>query len=293
MVGPGVPNNKLKQESNESRLDEHTSSSTDDQPVCGIIMPISAIGDYEAAHWARVKTVLERSIEQAGYRPRLVSESEAVSVIQAQIVQNIYEDDIVVCDVSAKNPNVMFELGLRLAFDKPTIVVKDDITDYSFDTSPIKHIPYRHDLRFDDVELFKREVAKAILGTVDAARKDKNFSPFLRHFGKYTPRKINTTEVDSSTYIIEKMNNIERQLFRYNEVVKNVMAYPVRVENSRPRSSRLTGYLAQRAELQNVMDAISVDDSLSDKDKNEMIASVRKLYEKSALDDTAVKSPSD
>jgi len=32
----------------------------------------------------------------------------------------------------------MFELGLRLAFDKPAIIVKDDNTSYSFDTAPIE-----------------------------------------------------------------------------------------------------------------------------------------------------------
>jgi hypothetical protein len=33
------------------------------------------------------------------------------------------------CDVSGKNANVMFELGLRLAFDNPTIIIKDDKTE--------------------------------------------------------------------------------------------------------------------------------------------------------------------
>jgi len=42
---------------------------------------------------------------------------------------------MIVCDISGRNPNVMFELGLRLAFDKPAIIIKDEITPYSFDTS--------------------------------------------------------------------------------------------------------------------------------------------------------------
>ena len=58
-------------------------------------------------------------------------------MIHKTIVQNLYLNPIVVCDVSGKNANVMFELGLRLAFDKPTIIIKDDKTDYSFDTSVV------------------------------------------------------------------------------------------------------------------------------------------------------------
>jgi hypothetical protein len=63
-------------------------------------------------------------------------------VTQKRIVQNIYDNEMVICDVSAKNPNVMFELGMRLAFDKPAIIIKDDKTNYSFDTAPIEHLEY-------------------------------------------------------------------------------------------------------------------------------------------------------
>jgi hypothetical protein len=37
--------------------------------------------------------------------------------------------------LALKNPNVMFELGMRLAFDKPAIIIKDNRTNYSFDTA--------------------------------------------------------------------------------------------------------------------------------------------------------------
>jgi hypothetical protein len=151
-------------------------------PHCGIIMPIAAMPNYEKSHWDRVRIILDEAIADAGYTPRLVSESEDIGVIHASIVQNLYDDAIVVCDVSAKNPNVMFELGMRLAFDKPTIVVKDDQTAYSFDTSPIEHISYRADLRFDDVRDFGKKVAAAIKASVakkNAALNGISYAPIL------------------------------------------------------------------------------------------------------------------
>ena len=63
---------------------------------------------------------------------------------------------MVVVDVSWKNPNVMFELGLRLAFDRPTIVVKDIETDYAFDTSPIVHVLYPRSLRYQPILTSRR-----------------------------------------------------------------------------------------------------------------------------------------
>jgi hypothetical protein len=117
-------------------------------PVCGIVMPISAIDNCTESHWSDVQEILSNAIEEAGFTPNIVSNADNVGIIQKRIIQNLYKNPIVVCDVSGKNPNVMFELGMRLAFDKPTIIVKDDKTSYSFDTSPIEHLSYPRDLRF-------------------------------------------------------------------------------------------------------------------------------------------------
>ncbi|WP_052679655.1 hypothetical protein [Rhizobium nepotum] len=182
------------------------------RPFCGIIMPIATMGQYEKSHWDRVRIILNEAIEDAGYSPRLVSESEDIGVIHARIVQNLYDDPIVVCDVSGKNANVMFELGLRLAFDKPTIVIKDDQTDYSFDTSPVEHIGYRADLRFDDVRDFKKRLSAAIKGSIAKKEKDESYSPFLGHFGKFKLAGIDTKTVSSEQFIIEQLQSLKAEM---------------------------------------------------------------------------------
>ncbi|MCL2651945.1 MAG: hypothetical protein FWD60_13120 [Candidatus Azobacteroides sp.] len=102
---------------------------------CGIVMPISAIDTYTAEHWNDVLSILKDAINQTDFEPDLVSNADDSGIIQHRIVKNLYNNEIIVCDVSGRNPNVMFELGIRLAFDKPTIIIKDDKTSYSFDTS--------------------------------------------------------------------------------------------------------------------------------------------------------------
>jgi hypothetical protein len=42
---------------------------TKKKPVCGIIMPISAIDGCAAAHWADVLEILSETIEAAGFEP--------------------------------------------------------------------------------------------------------------------------------------------------------------------------------------------------------------------------------
>lgn len=67
----------------------------------------------------------------------------------------------------------MFELGIRLTFDKPTVVVKDEETDYSFDTSPIEHAPYPSSLHYHEIVRFKKRLADKIIATQKAAKDPK------------------------------------------------------------------------------------------------------------------------
>src|SRR5579871_5999557 len=152
---------------------------------CGIVMPISAIDNCTADHWQDVLAILKSAIETADFEPNLVSDADDVGIIQKRIIQNLYHNEIVVCDVSGKNPNVMFELGMRLAFDKPTIIVKDDKTDYTFDTSVIEHLTYPRDLRFGKIVTFKKSLATKITGTLKKVVADPNHSVFLKSFGDY------------------------------------------------------------------------------------------------------------
>jgi hypothetical protein len=180
--------------------------------TCGIVMPISAMDGYTESHWSDVLDILQDAIRSAGFDPNLVSSADDVGVIQKRIIQNLYENPIVICDVSGKNSNVMFELGMRLAFDKPTIIVKDDKTTYSFDTAPIEHISYPKDLRFHDIVTFKQTVTDKVKSTYAKSKSDKNFTPFLGHFGTFKVAKIEAKEVSGDEFIIDQLRDIRQQL---------------------------------------------------------------------------------
>lgn len=194
------------------QADTASFSATTDFNYCGIIMPIAAMGDYEKGHWERVRQIIDRAINDAGFSPKMVSESADIGVIHSRIVQNIYNNPIVVCDVSGKNPNVMFELGLRLAFDKPVIIIKDDKTNYSFDTSPIEHLEYRQDLRYQDSLVFIEKLTARINATVVKSRTDNNYSPFLRHFGTFKVAELEQNTGSAEEVILTKLDELQRSL---------------------------------------------------------------------------------
>ena len=174
-----------KEENKEPIKEEGKSESLVEKPICGIIMPISSIDNCSADHWTEVKKIISEAICDAGYTPNLVSNAEDIGIIQKRIIQNLYDNDIVVCDVSGKNPNVMFELGMRLAFDKPAIIIIDDKTDYSFDTSPIEHLSYPRDLRYYSILNFKEQLKAKILATVEKSKSDPKYTTFLKNFGEF------------------------------------------------------------------------------------------------------------
>lgn len=184
--------------------------------MCGIVMPISEIDGCTESHWKEVYNIITQAIDKSGFNSNLVSNSDDVGVIQKRIIQNLYDNPIVVVDVSGKNPNVMLELGIRLAFDKPTIIIKDDKTQYSFDTSPIEHLEYPRDLRFSKIVEFKDRLADKITQTHKKATTDENFSTFLKHFGSFKVAKIETEVVSKEDYILEEIKNLREAVMRNN-----------------------------------------------------------------------------
>lgn len=180
-------------------------------------MPISAIDGYPVSHWDDVLLVVKEALADTEFSVELVSDSDEIGIIQKRIVQNIYDNEIVVCDVSAKNPNVMFELGMRLAFDKPAIIIKDDKTNYSFDTSPIEHLEYPRDLNYRIIKNFKTRLREKVVATFEASKRP-DYTTFLKHFGKFLVANIEEKKVGKDDYILEAISELRKEVIALGRV---------------------------------------------------------------------------
>jgi hypothetical protein len=237
-------NNEDSQEETAAADGKHAAAAAappgEAKPHCGIVMPISEIDGCSTAHWIEVKSILIDALQTTGFTADLVSEAEDVGTIHKRIIQHLHDDPLVICDVSGKNSNVMFELGLRLAFDKPTIIVKDDKTGYSFDTSPIEHLTYPRDLRFGRIVDFKRELANKARATFEAGKKS-SYSTFLKHFGPFTVARIETKEVGKEQYALDQLAEIRALLYRIaSERERATPADPSLFTEGVPSASRRT-----------------------------------------------------
>jgi len=177
--------------------------------VCGIIMPIADTEGYPLGHWRNVHDIICEASTTAGFKANLVSSDDDVAVIQKRIVQNIYDNPIVVCDISAKNANVMFELGMRLAFDKPTVIIKDERTPYSFDISSIEHLDYPSDLRYQSINVFKERLAGKIKETYLKSINDPTYTTFLKHFGTFKVAQLDQKEVSESEFLASEIKDLK------------------------------------------------------------------------------------
>ena len=126
---------------------------------CFIIMPVTVpeiVKDrYRdgSEHFRHVlDCLLIPSVEKAGFNaiPPLARGSD---LIHAEIIKQLETTDLVLCDMSALNPNVFFEFGIRTSLNKPVCVVKDDLTKHiPFDTGIINFHEYLSALEPWDLE---------------------------------------------------------------------------------------------------------------------------------------------
>jgi hypothetical protein len=191
---------------------------------CGIVMPIASMGDYSESHWSDVYSIIKEAVASTGFKARLVSESAEATVIIRSIVQNLYDDEIVVCDVSGMNPNVMFELGMRLAFDKPVVIIKDDATRFSFDINTIEHLEYPKSLRYQTIQEFKSKLSEKIKGTLKSSKDLDSYRSFLSNFGSFTVANLKDTTLNESEAlekILNKLNKFDTRLIDIERSTKS------------------------------------------------------------------------
>jgi len=233
-------------------------------------MPIASMDGYPESHWKDVKRIIESAIKEANFEARLVSDADDIGVIHKRIVQNLYDNPMIVCDISGRNPNVMFELGLRLAFDKPTIIIKDEVTPYSFDTSVIEHLSYPKDLRYHDIEVFKENLKDRIKKTYKAYENDpENYSTFLKNYGDFKAPLITEETVPVDRYVLDTLKDLQVSVSR----LSNSMSGSNRNQMMRNKSVHSSAYsvYGEPRTLEFYLDRIS--------DKDELYVNVREALE--------------
>lgn len=139
-------------------------SMNNEKEKCFVIMPISDQGDYPKVHFEKVyEQIFVPAIEATGYDAFRVDEDNMCTPIVEKIFKAIQECPMALCDLSNRNPNVLYELGIRQAYDKPVVLVKDEKTERIFDVSGINTISYMSTRLYEEVLDARKRISDAII----------------------------------------------------------------------------------------------------------------------------------
>lgn len=101
-------------------------------------------------------------------------------VIQSTIINRLLKADLVIADLTDHNPNVLFELGIRIAKELPVALIKAEGTGQIFDVDNMMRVsPYSPNLWPTTVQRDVRKLADHIKGTWDNVSTERSYMQIL------------------------------------------------------------------------------------------------------------------
>lgn len=187
--------------------------------TCFIIMPITTpdyfIEKYRDGdeHFSHVlECLFVPSVEKAGYKP-IAPIAKGSDLIHAEIIQNLEQSDLVLCDMSCLNPNVFFEFGIRTSLNKPVCIVKDEHTKrVPFDTGILNHLEYRSTIEPWELSAEIEKLAEHVRTSHD---RSKGENALWKYFGLRTEARAYEGETGTDAkldYLTMQMESLQKQL---------------------------------------------------------------------------------
>jgi nucleoside 2-deoxyribosyltransferase len=111
----------------------------------------------------------------------ITANRDGSDVIQATIVNQLLDADLVIADLTENNPNILFELGLRIAEDKPVALIRSKGTVPIFDVdNMLRLFEYDPNLWSSTVEHDRPRLAEHLKAAWDQRESNMTFMKILR-----------------------------------------------------------------------------------------------------------------
>ncbi|GAB5479775.1 MAG: hypothetical protein Marn2KO_32420 [Marinobacter nauticus] len=202
--------------------------------TCFIIMPISDSENYETGHFKRVYDhIIKPACDKTGYEAVRADDVARSNYIVIDILRKILDSDLVICDLSDRNPNVLYELGIRQAFNKPTVLLKDSVTQKIFDIQGLRYTEYNQSLRVDSVNSDIDNLCQTIIDTENSDENDIN--SVIQLLGIKPAEISNQKEVSAETGVI--LSAINDLSIRISMIENREYITPLQNKNANKASS--------------------------------------------------------
>lgn len=209
---------KGQSEQTEAAASNGKASNSINIPECFVLMPISDPEGYEQGHFAQVfDDLFAPACDRAGYRAIRADQVRQTNLIHLDVLQKIVESPMALCDLSNRNPNVMFELGLRQAFDKPVVLVQETGTPAIFDITPLRYTEYHREMLYRQVIEDQEKITTAIIATREAIKNSKSINSIVKLLSlTHAASLTNISESDKDTalfqVILAELSNLKTDI---------------------------------------------------------------------------------
>lgn len=186
---------------------------------CFIIMPIADVDGYPQGHFKHVyENIIAPACDLAGYKAQRADEVKASNLIHLDILNKLIEAPIAICDLSTRNPNVLFELGIRQAFDKPVVLIQEKGTPRIFDIAPLRYLEYSKEMKYHEVLRSQQELKESLQATAIADGDAGNVNSIVKLLALNNPAKIPDLKDGKEGLAYEIMQAEMRELRKMMEI---------------------------------------------------------------------------
>jgi hypothetical protein len=106
-------------------------------------MPFSATSSCTEEQWTEIfEELIKPAVELPELNLNCRRSDATVGNVVAKIIRDLNDAYVVVADLTDRNPNVFYELGVRHALKNRTILIAQDLATIPFDLRPYACIQY-------------------------------------------------------------------------------------------------------------------------------------------------------
>jgi hypothetical protein len=129
-------------------------------------MPFAEDRDVQAVYRNHVKSVVE---DRCGLRCERADDICGVHAVMQSVWESINRARLIIAEMTGRNANVFYELGIAHTLGKPVIMITQCIDDVPFDLRHLRCVAYEYKPgRIDKFQESLERTIKTVLATVPA-----------------------------------------------------------------------------------------------------------------------------
>ncbi len=149
---------------------------------CFVIMPFSKTYSLTKEQWTEIfEHKIKPAVEESGFGYKAQRYELRRANITKTILQEINSSHLVIADLTSKNPNVLWELGVGHTLSKRTILIAQDKKFLPSDLKDYPIILYKYKQTPAEVDKFKEDIKKELEDIeADPEKQDSPVADFLQ-----------------------------------------------------------------------------------------------------------------